>query len=235
MNKQRLEEKLTGRNKNGRKLGNNTYAERKGDDVAIRLHTTDILTYKSDGSVVVTSGGWKTVTTKSRLNEYLPFGYAITQTKGVWYWAKYRQNNSDITPFTDGDSISPDGKLVAQATPATSKANGKLRKRILAYSKLAGDSLPLPHPGSGDCWHCLFQNSMGDGFKDTSHLESHMDEGYIVPSLVYQAMKERGSSDLMIAATFGQPGTEGWLSGAAKDQVKRSVRKFMLKRFGLPS
>ena len=54
-----------------RKLENNTFeitlpnGERK-----IRLHQTDILTFR-DGGFTVNSGGYLTVTTRDRLNKYL--------------------------------------------------------------------------------------------------------------------------------------------------------------------
>lgn len=93
-----LNEKLTGRNKNGRKLANNTYAERRGDNIAIRLHSTDVLTFFPDGKIVVNSGGWKTVTTKGRINAYLPRPFGINQKDFAWYW-------EDGRPFNDGDSV----------------------------------------------------------------------------------------------------------------------------------
>lgn len=36
---------------------------------------------------VFTNGGYMTQTTKSRLNDYLPFGYHINQVKGEWVLA----------------------------------------------------------------------------------------------------------------------------------------------------
>lgn len=56
------------------------------DGYAIRLHSTDIVTFYKDGSVKLDSGGWQTVTTKARMNEILqPMGITIDQKKSVWY------------------------------------------------------------------------------------------------------------------------------------------------------
>lgn len=124
-------EKLAGRD--SRKVANNTSLRRNLDatvqteSVALRLHSTDILTFNRDGSVTATSGGWKTVTTKDRLNSYLPHGWRVYQDKGVWYWSRRILDTSDPeggckpapgsgTPFTDGDRIGPRGALLAQAT-----------------------------------------------------------------------------------------------------------------------
>jgi hypothetical protein len=70
--------------RNGRKIGNNTYLERLGDDaIGVRLHSTYVITLYADGSVELDSGGWETVTTKERMNRYS--GARIFAEKHVWY------------------------------------------------------------------------------------------------------------------------------------------------------
>ena len=86
-----LDTKLQGRCKDSRKVGNNTYLIRRGegycrhadtgkplpgtivpeDDIAVRLHYTDVVTFKCDGDIVLSSGGFHTRTTKDRINQYL--------------------------------------------------------------------------------------------------------------------------------------------------------------------
>lgn len=67
------------------KIGNNTYAERLGSNViGIRLHGTHVVTL-SPHRIVLNSGGWHTVTTKDRLNTFLPFGWGVVQVRGLWY------------------------------------------------------------------------------------------------------------------------------------------------------
>lgn len=51
----------------------------------LRLHATDIITWKPDGKMILTSGGWRTHTTKERLNEYLPDYMQVYQRKFKWY------------------------------------------------------------------------------------------------------------------------------------------------------
>lgn len=224
--------KLTGRNANSRKLANNTYVERRGSDIAIRLHSTDILTFKPDGAVAVTSGGWQTPTTKDRLNAYLPAGFSIHQKKGLWYW-------NDGTHFAEGDSLAPTGngglRLVTQAPLNGEDTQKALRKRINAYAALAASKVPLDKPGSGDCWYCHLVGqdgkNMGDAFGDTAHLTAHMDEGYVVPSLAFKALKESGNGDVVLAAAFGE--FDAW-EELARERVKRSVAKYMRRRLGLP-
>jgi hypothetical protein len=278
-----LNEKLQGRNRNGRKIANNTYAERRcasvkwtAEDVtdeqackvchlspndpvtdadrevtaadfnstnttkpvaiAIRLHLTDILTFNPDGSVVANSGGWKTVTTKARLNDYLPSGYGISQSKGVWYWTQYNGQFETLGMFSDGDRILPDGKLEMQAKPSDEAKQAKLRKRINAYAKLCADALPLETPNAGDCFYCHMVTdegkALGDAFNDTSHIELHMDEKYVVPSLVFHAMLERGwtTDKIPFAAAFGQA---DFMLDVAKREVRNAVNRYIFRRYGM--
>jgi hypothetical protein len=72
------------RNANRRKVGNNTYAEILYDDtVAIRLHNTDVVKINPNGTYTLNSGGWQTVTTKDRINQYSPV--KVYQRKFEWF------------------------------------------------------------------------------------------------------------------------------------------------------
>ena len=51
--------------------------------IALWYHHTCIIEWRHD-STRYTNGGYMTQTTKSRLNDYLPSGYRITQVKGQW-------------------------------------------------------------------------------------------------------------------------------------------------------
>jgi hypothetical protein len=93
-----------------RKIGNNTvrYTRPNGDDV-IRLHRTDIVTRKPDGSVILNSGGWRTVTTKARLNEYVS-SVAIYQKDHEWFICN-RGDWAGAIPFEDGCTVNASGRL----------------------------------------------------------------------------------------------------------------------------
>lgn len=70
--------RLQGRCKNSRRLENNTYLERRGENaIAVRFHATDVLTFRKDGSWTASTGGWNTVTTRDRLSRYSPPGYSF--------------------------------------------------------------------------------------------------------------------------------------------------------------
>lgn len=220
-----LSEMLKGRDR--RKVGNNTYVEKRDGAVALRLHNTDIIT-EADGVLTVNTGGWKTHTTKDRLNAYLPGG-GVYQKRGLWYWR-------DGSVFTDGDRVTLAGEVIAQAKPGQEKGQLKLRKRILAFARKCAEAIPLEKPGAGDCFYCGMQTkdgqSLGDATKDTGHLMSHLDEGYCVPSLVYHALKEAGNTDMVTAAAFNADA--GFLADVAKRQTRKAVARYMYRRLNLP-
>jgi len=63
-----------------KKIGNNTYVGRENGTVYVRLHSTKVVQIKSDGSVILNSGGWQTSTTKDRINQVLS---ALNKSEGV--------------------------------------------------------------------------------------------------------------------------------------------------------
>lgn len=89
---------LQGRNAQQRKLTHNTYAIRHATNFTIRYHSTDILTFHPDGRVVFNTGGWRTSTTKQRLNRFGPQGVSIYQRDFEWFIAADGQTEE----FFDG-------------------------------------------------------------------------------------------------------------------------------------
>lgn len=81
-------------NRERRKVGNNTYAEILPDgSVGIMLHSTYVVKIHPDNSATLNSGGWRTPTTKDRINQYSPV--RVYQRDWTWYL-------NDGTPFEDG-------------------------------------------------------------------------------------------------------------------------------------
>ena len=76
-----------GRPMESRKMANNTYLVRRGDDIALRLHNTDVITFHSNlsdkvNTATYNTGGWYTVTTKERMNWAAP---RIWSDRGTWW------------------------------------------------------------------------------------------------------------------------------------------------------
>ena len=94
-----------------KKIGNNTYeVNYNNGNKAIRLHFTDVITFKSDGSIILNSGGWKTTTTKDRINTFLK-GLSIYQKNYNWYIVKNYDWNNPIS-FYDGITFNSSLELI---------------------------------------------------------------------------------------------------------------------------
>lgn len=101
-------------NRDQKKIGNNTWLVKRNDgEVAIRLHATDILTFRPNGDVVVKTNGWTSVTTKARINEHLPRTAArgIFQKAGAWFWTPLSHESKPIE-FRELDIVTIDGEIV---------------------------------------------------------------------------------------------------------------------------
>lgn len=85
-----------------RKIANNTYLCRTGDDeIGLLLHYTYVARFRRDGSVILDSGGWHTKTTADRL-DYVS-GWRQFSVRGDW-WVTFsnRWDRNQWVPFFDG-------------------------------------------------------------------------------------------------------------------------------------
>jgi len=208
---------LLRRGRNGRKkLANNTYLHETHEGVAVQLHNTDIVTVHPDDTYTLNSGGWQTVTTKARINEFSPA--RLGQDKGIWYlyvgagagWSKER------IPFVDGIKVNADGKPLngvdnsADVEAKKRKLDKQTRDYINGFAADAVANGGLKNPSNGDCWGCLFHAANAHtqtpymGFNlatvnvkesepmGVDHLLEHFREKYYVPSLLVKAIASRG-------------------------------------------
>lgn len=88
--------------KDARTIGNNTHVVRQENgDISIRLHHTYVVTYVAGtADIVLNSGGWRSVTTKDRINTFLPLRFRVSQRAYVWYVSD-RYTGSE-TEYEDG-------------------------------------------------------------------------------------------------------------------------------------
>ena len=67
----------------------------------LRLYQTDIITWTTDGHIILNSGGYDTETTRARLNEFLPQDIRIIRKRGKTY-IDQTKDNGEVLEFTDG-------------------------------------------------------------------------------------------------------------------------------------
>lgn len=179
-----------------------TPAERGGFEVW-RHYDTDIVSRNlSTRAVTLNSGGFRTFTTKGKINDilsalHLPF-QLYTDRRVWWLWTT--TNESKKWVFVDGitihDSLSVTGSLDSEVFLRRKRA---LEGRIKKYLERARKKLDRewPEPGPGDCWYCGMTEvetgkSWGDVSGNHDHLFSHMQDGYVPGMLLVRAIQDTG-------------------------------------------
>lgn len=253
---QLLMAKLGGRCASSRKMGNHTYLEKLDDNVlAIRLHKTQILKFYPDGRIVLDSGGWLTITTRARMNDFLPAPWMIRQIQRVWYigtstggWNAMDQ----MAVYQDGCVIETKKavtKAISNAEKVDSaeiKAADREKRAVRDFAKKYMDALvkgDVKAPSDGDCWMCALVTTegkaLGEATHDKSHIQSHIEESYFVPALMARAVMKKPVSQVAMAwlsdrwhnnenGTLGQ----GWYEGIAVRQLQKALRRYMFTQLG---
>lgn len=165
-----------------RPIANNTRVIQINDStIGIKLHNTFIVKYFENdhldcinyGDLIqFDTGGWKTVTTKDRMNRFAPI--AIWSERHVWYmsgrfnWDWKKHNETPVYHYQDGVFFRPndktfhikkDGQLVELKpySKTEEKAKRKQLKAIDQFIKVYVDKLmngKIGAPSAGDCFMC---------------------------------------------------------------------------------
>ena len=184
--------------------------------VAVRLHDTDVITYRGDGTVQFDTGGRKTSTTKDRINSYAPSTLRVWSDKGDWR-VSYGQYGSVVSrpsvPFADGITFEINigvGWLPVEGTypdetqeRLAATAKKRLAADVKSFLAKAEPSLVLwakqiRETGSlntaGDCFYCqgIVTTTDGAPAQGNDHLWSHLRQGYVFPSLFLLAYADKG-------------------------------------------
>lgn len=210
-------ERLTGRCQQRRKLSNNTYLCRRTDSIALQYHATDVLTWNSDGSVTLDSGGWLTLTTKQRLNEFGPA--RVHQDKGRWY-VSY---GGETYAYADGMTLHSDGSVTGAMSEATAKMQDRaanvVKRRVRKFvNDITAEHIVQAWENSGgDCFICRFGQ--------TDCLTDHLAEGYFHATLAHNAIKARhyGNPDLVMQMIYGDA-QRGRVSDLLTDSLAKYLR-----------
>lgn len=228
--------------RSSRKLENNTYLihyhEAKPHYIGIRLHNTDVVKYYPDGRIILNSGGWKTPTTKDRINKYAPVN--VWTNKGIWYIGQSWNKPAEAI-YQDDMVINPDGTFSGVMTMKQAKEETKLRGQVRKYAKdflTALKAGKIPMPSSGDCWFCsLFKTKENPTFGKThnDHILSHIKEKYYVPSLAVNALESFGASMAAKSTLWfymGHENANDW-GDFALEQIEKSIKRYIYRELGL--
>ncbi len=198
-------------------IENNTirYTTTDNRDI-IRLHNTDVVTKWPNGYITLNSGGWRTVTTKDRINSYS--NIRVYSKRGIWYV-------KDDIPFFDGITFNSNGECLNPISDGDNEQKRLLKlidKYIAECRKL--DSFPMP--SNGDCWYCMMHTqdgkSLGEATDNKDHLMSHLEEKYIHGSLVVNALKAAGYNETQLGYVY-----------RIKDIGIRAIRRYFKNNLGI--
>lgn len=229
------------------------YMRENGDRV-IRLHLTDIVTFKPNGTIILNTGGWNTVTTRDRINKQIQtFGWMMYSEKNEPYLSKgwWHDENRKLYHFHDGITISArkvkcDGKIYDKEREKKARA---WQRKCRQYAKTFVAKLQrreIPAPGPGDCWMCSFVDGKDRAWGENSHQDHvihHVIEKYYVPSLVMRATKQFGVSQCAqwcLAASWDKdnPKADEYLEHSTKphgfggigwEQIERAIGKYVIR------
>lgn len=131
-----LVHKGTGKPLHQKKWKNNTWVLMNyvNGSIAVRLHGTDVVRAEPNGDITLRTGGYHTVTTKARINEFLSLagtGWKVFQKDYDWYISHYAGGGVwDVTePFEEGMT------LYAVSEPVDEKVD-PLLEQLLAEEEL---------------------------------------------------------------------------------------------------
>ena len=91
------------------RLGNNTYLESyvdgcKVDRICVRLHNTNIVTFCEDGRIVLNTDGYRTATTKDRINQFI--SGRVWQKNYQWFYtSRLLGEDYETVSFKDGINL----------------------------------------------------------------------------------------------------------------------------------
>lgn len=217
--------------------GRATRVQKRDNGIAIKYHYTDVVLFTPE-YIELNSGGYRTLTTKSRMCESLP-NSAVYQERGIWYVARnWADKNRQI--FFDGIRLNYAGEVLNPIDEKLeSERINKLIKQIKAYADkfiAALNAGEIGVPGSGDCWFCVMKTAdgktLGDSVNDKDHLKAHLEEFYFVPSLLLNAVLEYGSrAEYDYVKSKMQKQVPLW--GDMSREVKKRLIAYMKNRLGV--
>lgn len=228
-------EMLQGRE--SKKIRYATYLHNRGEYFAIRHHETDIIKI-FPRKTVLDCNGWKSRTTKDRLNYYSPA--SIWSDKGIWF-ASF---NGKTVLYKDGLTVHCNGCFTGGDSLSKAKDEKRLRKQVKTYSKAFVAELRngrIDKPSEMDCFDCgMLDKGIEPNCNDT-HLLSHIEESYFVPSLVRNAVIAFPVSEMAKATLYYtwndapsiNPLYGDCFADIAWEQIEKSIKKFLYQKLGL--
>jgi hypothetical protein len=181
-----------------RKTANNTLSYRLADGTEVtRLHATDVVLKLPNGDTVLDTGGYNTLTTRSRMPAGVYTRNGVIHVNGV--------------PFSRVAKVKADGTVESDGAPNFSKVNAYMD----LYKK---HGLPSADESKGDPW------VFGDVTPDV--MQDWVDSGYRFRLMFVLAMRSAGISDAGIGLyLYDIDRRGGKLKNFEIQRIRRYVKK----------
>lgn len=212
-------------------------------DTVIRLHHTDIVRISPKGKVTLNSGSWRTMTTKARMQRYMPDGYQLISDRGLWYVVRVEHSyvwdkRNPRVAFYDGTTV-PDcfNATALRKAQTAERRQLQLRSRIKTFINRLDKLECLPNPSQGDCWLCCMRDKSGVSMgehggraSNSDHLSAHVKEGYLHGSLVWNALAAAGYKDPSFIGAYENRDMQ---QGKKPVRAKRALKRYLHRELGL--
>ena len=217
----------------GKPVANNTRLYIDGDDVRMRLHATDVVTFHADGSLTLRAGGWYTVTTKDRIHSALAGPLVLMSRKGRWYVAQ-GWNDPTPVPFYEGMVIDADGSVrveesVRYAVADEDARNAQMRKDVKRFlDGITPERIvdAFEHSG-GDCLGCQMVADDGTYPMGDDCVALHVEENYFHLALLMRALRAKNFGDPAFVAQLAY--TDAMHGMVSRPFFRDPMRKFLVK------
>lgn len=208
--------------------------------IVAKYHGNIVATFTPDHNVY-TSAGWKTLTTKERINWFLPDGFRVYQERSMWHLSKFGVGS---WIWQDGITVDSAGNV---SNAADETESDEVKKTIKAIKKYVDGFIKallngkVEQMSAGDCWYCFMQTesgeSLGEATHNTDHILSHLKEPYYVPSLLYRAVEKTGHVSTLgkdgIARLWQGEKISEWQASIVARDVKSCLTSYLKHELGI--
>lgn len=178
----------------------------------IRLHGTDVVTLHSHGGFTLDTGGWNTMTTRDRMNGWIPTGYMVFTHKGQIHLC----TRDGTWPFLQSIYVGPRGAVYPDQGPDDNKRLRRLIDRYCREFKKRG--LPTAEESKGDPW-------VVPGLTSESVMMDWLESCYIHRTMYALALRNAGLTDQGVAFFIYDVDRKGGnLDGTDMRRIRRYIR-----------